>query len=78
MSNPHDRPAPPVIDGAAAIADGYDGFILDLWGVMHDGVQAYPGARDCLAALHRLGKRIVVLSNAPRRAGRGDQPPATR
>src|SRR5258706_8492181 len=68
MAEPAEHPAPPIIDGVAAIADRYDGFILDLWGVMHDGVQAYPGARDCLAALHRRGKRIVILSNAPRRA----------
>ena len=68
MSASDHHPAPPLIDGLAAIADRYDGFILDLWGVMHDGVQAYPGARDCLAELHRRGKRIVILSNAPRRA----------
>ena len=68
MAETAEHPAPPIIDGVAAIADRYDGFILDLWGVMHDGVRAYPGARDCLAALHRRGKRIVILSNAPRRA----------
>src|SRR5689334_21492051 len=68
MAETAKHPAPPIIDGVAAIADRYDGFILDLWGVMHDGVRAYPGARDCLAALHRRGKRIVILSNAPRRA----------
>jgi HAD superfamily hydrolase (TIGR01459 family) len=68
MAETAEHPAPPIIDGVAAIADRYDGFILDLWGVMHDGVRAYPGARDCLAALHRSGKRIVILSNAPRRA----------
>ena len=68
MSEADHHPAPPIVDGVAALADRYDGFILDLWGVMHDGVQAYPGARDCLAELHRRGKRIVILSNAPRRA----------
>jgi HAD superfamily hydrolase (TIGR01459 family) len=55
------------LTGIAALADEYDGFILDLWGVVHDGVRPYPGARDCLAALHAAGKRIVLLSNAPRR-----------
>jgi HAD superfamily hydrolase (TIGR01459 family) len=68
MSASDHHPAPPLIDGLAAIADRYDGFILDLWGVMHDGVRAYPGARDCLARLHGRDKRIVILSNAPRRA----------
>ncbi len=50
------------------IAGGYDGFILDLWGVIHDGVTPYPGAAACLAALQAAGKRVVLLSNAPRRA----------
>ena len=49
-------------------AGDFDGFIVDLWGVVHDGVHALPGAIDCLAALRQAGKRIVLLSNAPRRA----------
>jgi len=52
----------------AALAPGYDGFILDLWGVIHDGVNPYPGAPECLRALRQAGKRIVLLTNAPRRA----------
>ena len=56
------------LDGFREIADGYDGFILDLWGVVHDGVAPIPGAPECLAALRAAGKRIVLLSNAPRRA----------
>jgi len=31
----------------SAIAGQYDGFVLDLWGVIHDGVAAYPGAAEC-------------------------------
>ncbi len=50
------------------LAARYDGFILDLWGVIHDGVTPYPGAADCLRALRDAGKRVVLLSNAPRRA----------
>ena len=50
------------------LAQRYDGFILDLWGVIHDGVTPYPGAPGCLRALRDAGKRVVLLSNAPRRA----------
>jgi HAD superfamily hydrolase (TIGR01459 family) len=50
------------------LAERYDGFIVDLWGVVHDGVKAYPGVADCLARLREAGKRVVFLSNAPRRA----------
>ena len=54
--------------GMATLAADYDGFILDLWGVIHDGVQPYPGAADCLRRLRDAGKSAVMLSNAPRRA----------
>ena len=56
------------LTGLGEIAAGYDGFILDLWGVLHDGARPYPGAVATLAALKAAGKRVVVLSNAPRRA----------
>src|SRR5919108_4830523 len=58
----------PVLDRLSAVADRYDGFILDLWGVLHDGVRPYPGVVETLRQLKRSGKRLVVLSNAPRRA----------
>ena len=54
--------------GMAGLADRYDGFILDLWGVIHDGVNPYEGAGDCLRQLRDAGKRCVLLSNAPRRS----------
>lgn len=56
------------IDGLAAVADRYDAFIIDLWGVVHNGKQPYPGVLDCFAALKRAGKGTLLLSNAPRRA----------
>lgn len=56
------------LQGLSALAPEYDGFILDLWGVIHDGVRPYPGAPECLAALRQANKRIVLLTNAPRRA----------
>jgi HAD superfamily hydrolase (TIGR01459 family) len=55
------------MSGFAALAEGYDGFIVDLWGVVHDGVKLYPGALDSLSRLRAAGKRVVFLSNAPRR-----------
>lgn len=54
--------------GFAPLAEQYDGFILDLWGVIHDGVNPLPGAVDTLTRLRAMGKRSVLLSNAPRRA----------
>ena len=57
-----------VIGGLRELAPYYDGFILDLWGVIHDGVAPMPGAVDCLRSLMESDKRIILLSNAPRRA----------
>ncbi len=54
--------------GVAPLAARYDGFVLDLWGVIHDGFTAYPGVVDTLERLKEAGKRVVLLSNAPRRA----------
>src|SRR5580700_3307944 len=58
----------PVYDGMRALAPQYDGFILDLWGVVHDGVAPFPGVLDCMGRLIEAGKRLVLLSNAPRRS----------
>ena len=56
------------LTGFAPLAQHYSGFIIDLWGVIHDGVTPYEGAIDCLEHLRALGKPAVLLSNAPRRA----------
>jgi HAD superfamily hydrolase (TIGR01459 family) len=58
----------PLIHGLSAIADRYDALLLDQWGVIHGGVEPYPGVLETLAALHRAGKPVAVLSNAPRRS----------
>ena len=57
-----------LIDGVEPLAHAYDGFILDLWGVLYDGGQVFGHALDVLGRLKALGKRLVILSNGPRRA----------
>ncbi len=59
---------PRLLAGIGEVADAYDGFILDVWGVLHDGLKPFPGVIDALTRLKDEGKRTVVLSNAPRRA----------
>ena len=53
-------------DGVAALARGFDGFIVDQWGILHDGTNPYPGALECLEMLRQGGKHVVVLSNSGR------------
>src|SRR5919199_3781775 len=57
-----------ILDGIAPIAARYDGWVLDLWGVVHDGRKPYPGVPDALARLKARGARIAFLTNAPRRS----------
>ncbi len=57
-----------LVDGMRALMPEYDGFILDLWGVVHDGTAPFPGVLDCMERLIGAGKRLVLLSNAPRRS----------
>ena len=62
------RSAVPLHQGLRHLAEDYDGFIVDLWGVLHDGVTAFPRAVACLEQLKARGKAVWILSNAPRRA----------
>ena len=61
-------PAIPLIQGLREIAADYDALIVDLWGVIHGGIEPYPGVVDALAALQARGLPVALLSNAPRRA----------
>lgn len=55
------------ISGVSEIAVNYRGVILDLWGVIHNGVTAIPGAVDAMRRLKTRGISICLLSNSPRR-----------
>jgi HAD superfamily hydrolase (TIGR01459 family) len=57
-----------ILDGLREIAAQYDGYILDLWGVLFNGQMPTPYALETLRELRAAAKRTVVLSNAPRRA----------
>src|ERR1700683_3813757 len=54
------------LTGFASLADEYVGFVLDLWGVIRDGVIGFRPAVDCLAHLREAGKKTLLLSNVPR------------
>ncbi|HVW92436.1 MAG TPA: TIGR01459 family HAD-type hydrolase [Devosia sp.] len=54
--------------GLSGLADRYDALLCDVWGVVHNGVAAYPEAGPALAAFRRRGGRVVLITNAPRPA----------
>lgn len=55
------------ITGLSSIVDRYDAFLLDQFGVMHDGKNALPGAVECFHELAKRNKKLIVLSNTSRR-----------
>jgi HAD superfamily hydrolase (TIGR01459 family) len=61
-------PSVPLIRGLSEIVADYDALLLDQWGVLHGGIEPYPGVLETLAALRRAGIPVAVLSNAPRRS----------
>jgi HAD superfamily hydrolase (TIGR01459 family) len=56
------------IAGLHAIADRFDHVLLDQWGTLHEGLEVFPAALDCVARLRETGKRILILSNSGKRA----------
>ncbi len=59
---------PAALPGIGPMANIFDGFVVDVWGVVHDGLRLYPGATEALDRLAERGKKVVFLTNAPRRA----------
>ena len=53
-------------DGLSAIADRYDALLCDVWGVLHNGRESFPAARDALARFKAERGRVVLITNAPR------------
>lgn len=56
----------PIISGLSALALRYDALVCDVWGVIHNGREAYPGVVDCLRRARAEKKIVLLLSNAPR------------
>jgi len=53
-------------DGLRTIADNYDLFYIDLWGVIHNGIKLHEEAINVLKELLKMNKNFVLLTNAPR------------
>ena len=51
-----------LIKGLRQVHSKYDAFFIDLWGVIHNGIQLYPGAIDVLKELMPTDKpRYLIL-----------------
>ncbi|MCR6633864.1 TIGR01459 family HAD-type hydrolase [Devosia sp.] len=56
----------PIISGLAELAGRYDAVLSDVWGVIHNGVSAFPEAVEALVNYRRAGGKVVLITNAPR------------
>jgi len=54
--------------GISDISDSYNAFILDQWGVLHNGEKPYEGVIDCLKEMKARNKFVIILSNSGKRA----------
>ena len=52
--------------GLSYVANQFDLFFIDIWGVLHNGIKLFPAAIDVLEKLNYLNKEYVLLTNAPR------------
>ncbi len=57
---------PPVLSGFGTIASKYKLLLSDVWGVVHNGVAAYPAACEALKTARKNGATVILISNAPR------------
>jgi HAD-superfamily class IIA hydrolase, TIGR01459 len=56
-----------IINSFFQILDKYDIFILDQWGVMHDGHQGYEHAIESVDNLIKQNKKLIIISNSSKR-----------
>jgi len=56
--------APRHVGSLLDVAEDFDGFLFDSFGVLNVGETAIAGAAACLTKLRRMGKRIRILTNA--------------
>ncbi|MEQ1818018.1 MAG: TIGR01459 family HAD-type hydrolase [Terricaulis sp.] len=57
------------INSIDEIADRYDAVLCDVWGVVHNGRQAYPAASAALQRLRNAGKHVILITNVPKPRG---------
>ncbi len=59
----------PVLDSVSEIAHNYKAWLVDIWGVIHNGEQATQSACDALLRYREDGGIVMLISNAPRPSG---------
>jgi HAD superfamily hydrolase (TIGR01459 family) len=56
----------PILSSITELPSTCEAWIVDVWGVMHNGARAYAAASEACRRFRRGGGIVVLLSNAPR------------
>jgi HAD superfamily hydrolase (TIGR01459 family) len=56
----------PILDSVSCLARRYDAWLVDIWGVMHNGVRAFPQAAEACRLFQDGGGVVILISNSPR------------
>ena len=60
----------PVLGSIDQLGSSYAAWLVDIWGVMHNGVRAFPSAVVATKRFREQGGIVVLLSNSPGQAPR--------
>ena len=60
------RPAIPIQSSISAAAPDSLAWLVDIWGVLHNGARAFPAACEACRTFRGKGGIVVLISNAPR------------
>lgn len=58
----------PLVTSIAPLAAATDAWLVDIWGVMHNGARPYLDAVRACQTFRKIGGSVMLLSNAPRPA----------
>lgn len=57
--------SPPILAGASDLLTDYETIFCDVWGVVHNGVNAHESAVDALLRFRAAKGTVILVSNAP-------------
>ena len=61
------------IEGIESLCETYDTFLLDMWGVMHNGSKPYQGVIETVQQLKAQNKKLIILSNSSKRVSNAEK-----
>lgn len=66
MTSVGPRAGIPILPSISSLATAADVWLSDVWGVIHNGRAAFPGAVDACTRFRAEGGTVILITNAPR------------